>query len=99
MGKSRWLRFSDQGCQAWLNGIGVFEAKIATSFGKLGKSRLDYCDRMSKIEKPFFEYGVQKYGWHLAIKVALEHFNVMSRHDRMPLMPLNEVDSNLFIKT
>ena len=30
------------------------------------------------------------------IKVALEYFNVMSRHDRMPLMPLNEVDSNLF---
>ena len=31
-GKSQWLRFADQGCQAWLNGIGVFEPKLATSF-------------------------------------------------------------------
>lgn len=97
-GKSQWLRFGDQGCQAWLNGIGVFEPKIATSFWKAWKkNKKDYCNRIiNEIEKPFFEYGVQKYGWHLAIKVALEHFNVMSRHDRMPLMPLNEADSNFF---
>ena len=35
-GKSQWMRFEDMGCQAWLNGIGVFEPRLATSFGKLG---------------------------------------------------------------
>jgi dihydrodipicolinate synthase/N-acetylneuraminate lyase len=97
-GKSQWLRFTDLGCQAWLNGIGVFEPKIATTFwNSWNNNQKIICDRIVKeIEEPFFEHGVKKYGWHLAIKVALEHFNVMSRHDRMPLMPLNEVDSNLF---
>ena len=96
-GKSQWLRFSDQGCQAWLNGIGVFEPKIAISFWEAWKkNKMDSCERIIKeIEEPFFEHGVRKYGWHLSIKVALEYFNVMSRHDRMPLMPLNEADSNL----
>ena len=38
-GKSQWLRFCDQGCQAWLNGIGVFEPKIATSFWNAWKKK------------------------------------------------------------
>ena len=89
-GKSQWLRFSDQGCQAWLNGIGVFEPRLATTFWNAWKKGdQNTVDKIvSKIEAPFFEYGVKKYGWHLTIKVALEHFGIMSQHDRMPLMPL-----------
>ena len=95
-GKSQWLRFADQGCQAWLNGIGVFEPKLATTFWDAWKSgNQGIMDKIVKqIEAPFFEHGVKKYGWHLTIKVALEHFGIMSNHDRMPLMPLPTVEAN-----
>jgi len=95
-GKSQWLRFAGQGCQAWLNGVGVFEPKLAISFWNGFKSNdQELCNRIiNEIEAPFFKNGVKKYGWHLTIKVALEHFGIMSRHDRMPLMPLPIAESN-----
>ncbi len=89
-GKSQWLRFADHGCQSWLNGIGVFEPKLATTFWDAwqnGNQNIVY-KIVNEIEAPFFELGVKKYGWHLTIKAALEHFGVMSQHDRMPLMQL-----------
>lgn len=95
-GKSQWLRFAGQGCQAWLNGIGVFEPRLAISFWNGWKSNdQELCNRIiNEIEAPFFKNGVKKYGWHLTIKVALEHFGIMSKHDRMPLMPLPSTESN-----
>jgi 4-hydroxy-tetrahydrodipicolinate synthase len=89
-GKSQWLRFVDQGCQSWLNGIGVFEPQLAISFWKAWEmnDNQKYTRIIREVEEPFFEHGVRKYGWHLSIKVALEHFGIMSKHDRMPLMPL-----------
>jgi len=95
-GKRQWLRFADQGCQAWLNGIGVFEPKLATLFWDAYKiSNQTVVEKIVKeIEEPFFEHGVRKYGWHLSIKVALEHFGIMSQHDRMPLMPLPTLEAN-----
>jgi 4-hydroxy-tetrahydrodipicolinate synthase len=89
-GKSQWLRFENIGCQSWLNGIGVFEPRLATAFWEAWKSNNDQIVNIivNDIEAPFFEHAIRKYGWHLTIKVALEHFNHMSSHDRMPLMPL-----------
>ena len=97
-GKSQWLRFADQGCQAWLNGIGVFEPRLATTFWNAWKKgSQNIVDKIvNDIEAPFFEHGVKKYGWHLTIKVALEHFGLMSKHDRMPLMPLPKIEASKF---
>lgn len=97
-GKSQWLRFADQGCQAWLNGIGVFEPRLATTFWNAWKKgSQNIVDKIvNDIEAPFFEHGVKKYGWHLTIKVALEHFGLMSSHDRMPLMPLPKIEASKF---
>ena len=99
-GKRQWLRFAAKGCQAWLNGIGVFEPRLATTFWNAwncGNERLLY-KIVDEIEAPFFEYGVRKYGWHLTIKVALEHFGMMSAHDRMPLMPMPKENAEEFIQ-
>ena len=99
-GKRQWLRFAGQGCQAWLNGIGVFEPRLATTFWDAwNKGDQDIINKIiNDIEAPFFEHGVKKFGWHLTIKVALEHFGIMSQHDRMPLMPLPEYEALKFIK-
>lgn len=99
-GKSQWLRFADKGCQAWLNGIGVFEPKLAINFWKFYKdNQIEKCHSMLReIEEPFFEHGVRKFGWHLTIKAALEHRGHMSRKDRLPLQELPEAEAKEIYK-
>ncbi len=99
-GKRQWMRFADQGCQAWLNGIGVFEPRLATLFWQAWQAgRKEVCDRIvNEIEVPFFAEGVSQLSWHLTIKSALESRGVMSRHDRMPLMPLSD-EQHHYIET
>lgn len=98
-GKEQWLKFADKGCHSWLNGIGVFEPKLAIRFWRAWNANDTQTQEfiLNKIESPFFEHGVKRYGWHLAIKVALQLYGHMSQHDRMPLMPLPEDKSNEFI--
>ncbi|MAS95537.1 MAG: hypothetical protein CMO55_20240 [Verrucomicrobiales bacterium] len=90
--QTQWLQFVDQGCQSWLIGIGVFEPKLATNFYKWWlEGNKELCDRViNEVQIPFFERAVKRFGWHLVIKAALEIRGYMSRHDRMPLMPLDD---------
>lgn len=91
-GKRQWLRFAADGCQAWLNGIGVFEPRLASLFWEYYQSGNEegYMEIINKVEVPFFERGVKRFGWHLTVKSAMEHRNLISRYERMPLMPLDE---------
>ncbi len=91
-GKRQWLQFADQGCQAWLNGIGVFEPRLAVKFWEYHqKGDLKKRDEIvNEIEVPFFEKGLKKFGWHLVIKAAMQHRGLLNRKERMPLMELNE---------
>lgn len=91
-GKRQWLTFVEHGCQSWLNGIGVFEPRLATRFYEfyLTGEEDKYMDIINKIEVPFFDTIVKQYGWHLSIKSALEAYGVMPRYERMPMMPLSE---------
>lgn len=91
-GKRQWLRFADDGCQAWLNGIGVFDPRLCTQFYKFYQegNKEGYMNIIEKIEVPFFEKGVKKYGWHLTIKAALESLGIMSRYERLPLLAIDD---------
>jgi 4-hydroxy-tetrahydrodipicolinate synthase len=93
-GKRQWLRFKDAGAGAWLNGIGVFEPALARRFWTAYQTDdQDLVDRIvQEIEVPFFERCVARYGWHLAVKSALEARGVMSRRERMPMMALSDVE-------
>jgi len=95
-GKRQWLTFVEHGCESWLNGIGVFEPRLATQFYQfyLSGQKDRYMDIINKIEVPFFDVIVKKYGWHLSVKSALEAYGVMSRFERMPMMPLPEDKHN-----
>lgn len=91
-GLRQWLRFAEAGCQAWLDGISVFEPRLEMNFwryyqeGKVEK----YQEIIDRVEVPFFERGVKRFGWHLTIKAALESLGLMSRHERMPLQELSD---------
>jgi len=89
-GKRQWMRFADQGVGAWLNGIGVFEPRLAVAFHRAYLAGDDATVRwiVDEIEVPFFERCVSRFGWHLTIKAAMEARGVMPRWERMPLAPL-----------
>ena len=53
-------------------------------------TKLDVMKSLNVLKMPFFEHGVQKFGWHLTIKAALESLGIMQRHERMPMMALRE---------
>jgi 4-hydroxy-tetrahydrodipicolinate synthase len=91
-GKRQWLQFAEMGCQSWLNGIGVFEPILAHNFYKAYQAgNQAYVRRMvDEIEAPFFDNCVGRYGWHLAIKSALEARGIMLRNERMPMLALND---------
>jgi len=94
-GKTQWLQFADDGCQAWLNGVGVYEPKIAVNFWKKYQEKnTDYLKGfVEEIEAPFFAKGVKKFGWHLFIKAALESRGLMSRQERLPMLALSDSDA------
>tara|TARA_B100000212_G_C27385019_1_gene538994 strand:- start:14770 stop:15735 length:966 start_codon:yes stop_codon:yes gene_type:complete len=98
-GKRQWLRFSEKGCQAWLNGIGVFEPKLPIIFYnaylKSDQKIIDFI--LTKIEDPFFNNICSKYGWHLSIKAALEFRGIFSRFERMPMMPIDQTEMKYVI--
>ncbi|MAV30705.1 MAG: hypothetical protein CL866_10110 [Cycloclasticus sp.] len=91
-GKRQWLEFSNLGCQAWLNGIGVFEPKLAVVFWRAKQeNNMSKCmEIIEKIEVPFFDDVVSKFGWHLGIKAALQARGIMSRYERMPLLAIDD---------
>ena len=95
-GKQQWIKFANDGCQSWLNGIGVFEPKLASKFWKSYQAGDNItCKRiMEEIEKPFFEQAVNKYGWHLTIKAAMEARGIINRHERLPMMALSNEDAD-----
>lgn len=97
-GKRQWMQFAEIGCQNWLNGIGVFEPKLAVNFWKAWENQdKTYCENMiHDVEIPFFTNLVKKYGWHLSIKAALEVVGHFPRTERLPMLPLNDEEYYLF---
>lgn len=95
-GVRQWLRFAEQGCQAWLNGFGVFEPKLEVNFWKAYQAgNTDLVNRIvNEIEVPFFEHGVKKLTWHLTIKAALEARDLMKRQERLPMLALGQKDAD-----
>ena len=91
-GKRQWLRFAGQGCQAWLNGIGVFDPRLPIVFydAYLGGIQEVVDDIVSGVEIPFFEGVVDRFGWHRGIKAALEVCGLMSRRERAPMVALTD---------
>ena len=95
-GKERWQKFYPIGCTSWLNGIGVFEPKLATVFWKAVQAGDTHITEaiINEIERPFFKECVSRYGWHLACKAALQARGLMIRKERLPMLELDEENYN-----
>lgn len=93
-GKRQWLRNQPYGCQAWLNGVGVFAPYLATNFYKAFQAgNQAYINRViTEVEEVFFSELVSRYGWHLAAKAAIEAMGLFSRTERMPMKAISDTD-------
>ena len=63
--------------------------KISLSEKTMHLQNLDGNEIVENIEKPFF-FVKDNYSWHLGIKSAMEHLNIMSKQERMPYQELDE---------
>ena len=89
-GLQQWSKVSEK-CQAWLSGIGNLFPKVEIDYYKYHlNNQEDKCNEIiENIEKPFF-FVKDNYSWHLGIKSAMEHLNIMSKQERMPYQELDE---------
>ena len=94
------VKIRGKGCQAWLNGIGVFEPKIPIIFYEAYKRKNQAIIRhvLEGIEDPFFEKIVNKYGWHIGIKACLEARDIFFRYERLPMLPIDNIDMEYVLK-
>tara|TARA_Y100001968_G_C19423630_1_gene753162 strand:+ start:1095 stop:2033 length:939 start_codon:yes stop_codon:yes gene_type:complete len=95
-GKRRWMEFGSELCPSWLNGLGVAFPSYPIKFWNLYTSGKIYeCNLLlSKIEPLFFDECVNKYGWHLCIRVALHMQGFSKLIERKPLNVLKGEEYN-----
>lgn len=92
--KKTLLDYKKYGARAYLNGISIIDARIGELFWKAwNENDKDLIDNIiSKVEDPFFETVVKKYGWHRCNKAILEAAGFFSRKERMPMPELNDTE-------
>ena len=92
--KSSFMPFKEYGAKAYLNGISIMDASIGELFWKsyLQNDSDTIKFIMEKLEAPFFDNCVSKYGWHRTNKALLQAAGLMHRRDRMPLKHLSDIE-------
>ena len=72
------LTFIDKGLTTWLNGSTMFCPKaIDVIYPAIIHNQTDIINYyIENIEKPFFNYVVNKYGWHVSHKAACEFLDM-----------------------
>lgn len=90
--KSSFMTYKPHGARAYLNGISIIDAGIGELFWKAYEKDDDGTIKfiLEKLEEPFFERCVKKYGWHRTNKALLQAAGFMHRRDRMPLQHLSD---------
>jgi dihydrodipicolinate synthase/N-acetylneuraminate lyase len=85
-GKVRALKFISDGLETWLNGTTMFYPNaIDVIYPAVMNNDTDIINYYNeKIENPFFNDVVNRVGWHLAHKAALEFFGYGLRYERFP---------------
>jgi 4-hydroxy-tetrahydrodipicolinate synthase len=90
--KKKLMQFRPHGALAYLNGISIIDAGIGETFWQAfqdnDEATIDFI--LEKLEKPFFDKCVGKYGWHRTNKALLQAAGYMHRRDRMPLNHLSD---------
>ena len=92
-GKKRYIKdLFPYGLKSYLNGTSIINPEIAFAFWNSLNKHEDFLVNsiLTKIEDPFWDNIVSKYGWHRSNKALLHSAGLMSRYDRLPMEHLNE---------
>ena len=91
--KKYFLKLINSGLKAYLNGTSIIDPVIDLIFLKLSKTNILEAENfVKKIDDPFWEGIVEKYGWHRVNKACLEKIGMMKRTERSPMISLNDND-------
>lgn len=92
--KSAFVQYKPYGASAYLNGISIIDPQIGERFWSAYKNNDDETIQfiLTKLEAPFFDGVVSRFGWHRTNKALLQAAGLMHRRDRMPLKHLSDVD-------
>ena len=92
--KSTFMQYRQFGARGYLNGISIVDAAIGERFWAAYESGDEATIRfiLTKLEAPFFDRCVAKYGWHRTNKALLQAAGLMHRRDRMPLKHLSDAE-------
>lgn len=87
------------GANTYLVGIGSLVPKLALRFwDDIKNGKLDDAFLIEKkYESPFFDEAF-KHGWHISMKEGMGYLGLMSRYERLPLVPLSKDDASLLHK-
>ena len=90
--KKKFIEFKPFGARAYLNGISIIDARIGEEFWKSWEANdMDRIQEIiEKLEDPFFDTVVKKYGWHRCNKALIQCIGIFHRRDRMPMPHLDE---------
>ncbi len=90
--KVQFIKYRDHGADAYLNGISIINAEFGELFWSAyldgDEATMNFV--IDKLEAPFFQRCVAKYGWHRCNKAILQAAGLMHRRDRMPMPHLND---------
>jgi len=88
--KKYFLKLINNGLKAYLNGTSIIDPVIDIIFLRLCKTNILEAENfVKKIDDPFWEGIVEKYGWHRVNKACLEKIGMMKRTERLPMISLN----------
>jgi len=98
-GKRQYIHFSRMGCHGYLVGVGSFAPKVSLAFYKacIDGDMETAWGIINEIERPFLSAGM-KYGWHPALKSAMEELGIMSRTERLPLVSIPDNEHKELVK-
>ena len=83
------MQSAPRGCQVYFVGVGSFFPDLSVKFYQSYlNDRHDVCWQIiNTLEKPFFKIA-KSLGWHLGLKAAMDHLNIMKSIERPPLQRL-----------
>ena len=91
--KKLFLKLKKDGLSSYLNGTSIIDPAIDEIFWHYFNNNYLKAKMFVKdVDDPFWDGPSSKYGWHRVNKACLEINGIMKRHERLPMISLNNFE-------
>lgn len=93
-GYEEFVRRTQWGAKSWLNGVGVFRPDVTIQFGRaLDAESSEGVEWILRVfDRPFFSEFASRFGWHRAMRSAIEAAGLFDRWEILPMVALSHDD-------